>query len=317
MCCDRTALLIASFGVLALFAGGCHRDDHDTLKQGRIAYVNYCSNCHGLQGDGNGVAAPGQRPPPRDFTQGRFKFGGVAAGELPTDEGLLRTVRRGLHGTSMLGFDLPEDDRRAVVQYLKSFSPRWKEEEPGEPISVSPDPWQGRKAEAIERGKSVYHVMAKDHAGCASCHPAYVSREELSHLYEEVTGHPLRAFPKDLYGARPRDSEYPLEKDPKTNETTVPARVMPIDFLLQKTKTVWPVGAMVEGAPYTEAQQREDLYRVIGAGIGGAAMPTWKGALPEENLWALVYYVQSLVQLRGTPEALRMHERLTASSSAP
>ena len=142
-------------------------------------------------------------------------------------------------------------------------------------------------------------------------------KHELSHLYEEVTGHPLRAFPKDLYGARPRDSEYPLEKDPKTNETTVPAKVMPTDFLLQKTKTVWPVGAIVEGTPYSEARQREDLYRVIGAGIGGAAMPTWKGALPEENLWALVYYVQSLVQLRGTPEALRMHERLTASSTAP
>lgn len=284
----------------------------EVLERGRIVYAHYCFNCHGESGDGRGVAAPGMRPPPRDFTQGRFKFGGVPAGELPTDEGLLRIARRGLHGTSMLAYDLPEEDRYAVIQYLKTFSPRWKEEAPGEPIAISEDPWKGRTAEAIERGKAVYHVMAKDHAGCASCHPAYVTRAELSQLYEQVTGRALTAFPRDLYRARPRESEYPIDKDPATNETTRALKVMPVDFLLQKTKTVWPLGAIVEGAPYTEERQREDLYRVIGAGIGGAAMPQWKGALPEENLWALVYYVQSLVNLRDTPEGRALRAKLDA-----
>jgi mono/diheme cytochrome c family protein len=37
-----------------------------------------------------------------------------------------------------------------------------------------------------------------------------------------------------------------------------------------------------------------DLYRVVASGVGGTSMPTWKGALPEEDLWALVHYVDRL-----------------------
>ena len=39
----------------------------------------------------------------------------------------------------------------------------------------------------------------------------------------------------------------------------------------------------------------------MAAGVGGAAMPSWKGAIPEENLWALTYYVQSLVVMHAPP----------------
>jgi hypothetical protein len=39
-----------------------------------------------------------------------------------------------------------------------------------------------------------------------------------------------------------------------------------------------------------------DLHRAVAAGVGGTAMPTWKGALPEEDLWALAHYVASLVE---------------------
>ena len=46
-----------------------------------------------------------------------------------------------------------------------------------------------------------------------------------------------------------------------------------------------------------------DLYRTIASGIGGANMPTWKGALKEDELWGLAYYVRSLVEMRDTPEA--------------
>jgi mono/diheme cytochrome c family protein len=39
-----------------------------------------------------------------------------------------------------------------------------------------------------------------------------------------------------------------------------------------------------------------DIYRVIAAGVGGTAMPTWDGALEPEKLWAMAIYVQSLVE---------------------
>ncbi|HYG68124.1 MAG TPA: cytochrome c, partial [Anaeromyxobacteraceae bacterium] len=111
------------------------------LTDGARAYTLYCRACHGDKGDGKGPAAAGLRPPPRDFTLGVFKFAAVAGGALPHDEDLIRIVRSGLHGTAMLAWDgVPEDEVRAIVQYLKTFSPRWKDEEPGEVVAVTPDP---------------------------------------------------------------------------------------------------------------------------------------------------------------------------------
>src|SRR5690349_18203941 len=79
----------------------------ETLEKGRTAYTLYCRACHGDNGDGHGPSALGLRPPPRDFRVGKFKFGGVPAGDLPSDQDLRRIVRGGLTGTAMLPWELP------------------------------------------------------------------------------------------------------------------------------------------------------------------------------------------------------------------
>ena len=38
---------------------------------------------------------------------GIYKFGSVAAGQLPTDDDFVRIIRGGLHGTAMLAWDVP------------------------------------------------------------------------------------------------------------------------------------------------------------------------------------------------------------------
>src|SRR5256884_3677234 len=127
------------------------------LTEGERAYVLHCRACHGDKGDGKGPAAPGVRPPPRDFTLGSFKFGAVPGGTLPNDDDLVRVVRFGLHGTAMRAWDgVPEQNLLAIIQDVKTFSPRWKDEEPGEPIVPTPDPWQNDAA-AVDRGRAVYH----------------------------------------------------------------------------------------------------------------------------------------------------------------
>lgn len=281
----------------------------ETLERGRDVYAYYCLSCHGAKGDGQGPAAVGMRPPPRNFKQGLFKFGGVAAGELPTDDALKRTVRRGLHGTPMLPWGVPEADVEAVVQYVKTFSPRWQQEAPGQPLEVSADPWKGREAEALERGKTVFHVAGKGNAGCSGCHISYLPKPELEALVEQVTGRKVDLSKADPYTQQARDSDYTVAVDEK-GEPAQMAKVLPPDFLLHRLRTVWPLGTEVEGAEYTPERQREDLYRVIAAGVGGAAMPTWKGAIPEENLWALAYYVQTLVNQRDTAEGRAFKEHL-------
>jgi mono/diheme cytochrome c family protein len=281
----------------------------ETLERGRDVYSYYCMSCHGVNGDGLGPAASGMRPPPRNFRQALFKFGGVPVGELPTDDALKRILRRGLHGTPMLAWDVPASDMEAVMQYLKTFNPRWREEAPGKPLEMSADPWKGREAEAIERGKAVYHVAGAGHAGCSGCHIAYVPRAELEALTLQVTGRKVDLSKADIYTAQVRDSDYSVEVDDK-GEPTRTAKVLPPDFLQHKLRTVWPLEDKVEGKDYTPERQREDLYRVIASGVAGAAMPTWKGAIPEENIWALTYYVQTLVNLRDTREGRALKERL-------
>src|SRR5438067_111732 len=79
--------------------------DAATLNRGRDAYQQYCRPCHGERGDGHGYSSPGLRPPPRDFTQGIFKFGHTPIPTLPPDAELASIVRRGLNGTAMLPWD--------------------------------------------------------------------------------------------------------------------------------------------------------------------------------------------------------------------
>jgi mono/diheme cytochrome c family protein len=248
------------------------------LTEGQRAYVQYCRACHGDKGDGKGPGAKGLRPPPRDFTLGVFKFGAVQGGMLPNDEDLERIVRTGLHGTAMLAWDgVPEHKVQQIIQYLKTFSPRWKEEEPGEPIRPSPDPWGGRQADAVARGRKLYHGLAQ----CLACHPAYASKAFISQASKELTGNPTTDFREDMYGPVLTDSDYEV-------------KLLPPDFVRSELRSVRP------------DRRKEDLYRVIASGVGGTAMPTWQGSLPEEDLWALVHFVDSLVALKGTDAARRL-----------
>jgi len=143
----------------------------DTLRAGFVTYQRHCAGCHGEAGDGRGASGIGLSPPPRDFTRGAFKFAAVPAGSLPRDEDLARTIRRGLAGTAMPAWSLGERELDAVVQYLKTLSPRWRRETPpalGE-VATAPDPWRDDPAGAAREGERVYHREAL----CATCHPAY------------------------------------------------------------------------------------------------------------------------------------------------
>jgi mono/diheme cytochrome c family protein len=252
----------------------------EVLNEGQRTYAAFCTSCHGEKGDGLGPSARGLHPPARDFTRGIFKFGSVPAGQLPTDEDLIRIVAGGLRGTAMTGWEVPRPQLQAVVQYVKTFSPRWQGEQPGQPIRPTPDPWTGRDPAAVERGKQVYHGLAR----CQACHPAYASRDEMEGAARALTGGEAPARPEP-YAAIERDSDYGV-------------RIRAPDFTHDELSSVRP------------EHWREDLYRVIAAGVGGTAMPTWRGALDERDLWALVHYVDWLAGLRGTPEGKRLLQQL-------
>src|SRR5262252_207162 len=89
-------------------------------QAGKVVYYQHCAACHGVSGQGNGPAAVWLYPRPRNFTSGLFKIKSTPSGTLPTDEDLLRTVTRGMPGSSMPSFTyLTEQQRRDAVQYVK------------------------------------------------------------------------------------------------------------------------------------------------------------------------------------------------------
>jgi mono/diheme cytochrome c family protein len=103
---------------------------------------------------------------PRDFTKGVFKFRSTAAGTLPTDDDLFRTVTRGLARTSMPEWSLlPERERRAVVAYVKTFVPDWNERGSGAVVAIPSPPASLGSAESIARGREVYALLE-----CTTCH---------------------------------------------------------------------------------------------------------------------------------------------------
>ena len=143
------------------------------LNRGRKNYNHYCRACHGILGDGMGPLGLHQKPPARDFRLGIIKFASVPAGSLPTDGDLARVIHRGIPGTAMLPWRVPQEELFSVVQYLKTFSPRWRKEKAGQAIAMSPDPWK-TAAEGALHGAKIYHEKAR----CSSCHPSYLPNME-------------------------------------------------------------------------------------------------------------------------------------------
>ncbi len=167
------ALLASTIGLfLASPAGAAQGGDRgmsqlDALVvQGKQVYDRYCIGCHGGKGDGKGPAARLLIVKPRDFTKGVFKFRSTPSGTLPTDEDLYKIITRGVYRTSMPEWALvPERDRLAVIQYIKTFYPEWKTQGPGKPIFIPEPPETLGSQESLARGKQLYILLE-----CTACH---------------------------------------------------------------------------------------------------------------------------------------------------
>ena len=248
-----------------------------TLTRGRQDFVQFCSSCHGLAGDGYGRSARGLRPPPRSFLRSTFKFTKVPGEFLPNDDALLRLVQHGLDGTPMLRWAVSEQRLRDILQYVKSLSPEdsgWRDptNEIGDVIYTPDDPWQGKEQQAVAAGAEAYHKRQ-----CWSCHPAYVTEEQLNALRGIYAA---TAYDATLtYGKLKKDSSYEV----LGYHVAIPAP----DF-------TWHV--------LRYGRDAREVFQTIAAGIGGAGMPTWgrtgpdaKGAVSDEEIWAIAHYVRHLV----------------------
>lgn len=166
----RTAWLLRAAAVLA--AARVPAADTAAWSHGKFVYERHCLPCHGRRGDGRGELAAGMAPAPRPFARGLFKFRSTGPGTLPTDDDLMRTIRGGLSGTAMPMFaQLADRDVQAVILYVKSLSPVWRDpaRRPAPLPPPAPPGWWSAASGRPERAAA----GARRFTGlCAPCHGA-------------------------------------------------------------------------------------------------------------------------------------------------
>lgn len=268
------------------------------LTYGKETYAQLCIGCHGPQGDGNGEAARFLDPKPRNFKLAYYKFSSTRSGELPTDADLKRTIKYGLKGSAMPAFEfLPEPKVEALIAYIKTFSPKWHERGTGSPIPLVDDPYRtlDDKSEAIARGEKIYH----GYSTCWTCHPAYVDGDKINQYRQELGLSTYEQF---------RDG-----MDHAVGKANVEGwMIFPPNFHRDFVRS----GADIDS-----------LYRSIAAGITGTAMPTWIDSMKleaddpsegllvkQDDLWAMAYYVQSL--MRERPQLVKASDAVVRGDRA-
>ncbi len=141
---------------------------------GKKIFQTDCADCHGDRGNGKGMVCYSTKVEKsgrvittyaRDFTAGVFKFRTTSTGCLPLEQDLVDTITRGIGPSFMPSFqDLSSRQKEDVLAYVQTFSARWEEEEPCDPIPIVKPYYVGSPA-SVEKGKQVYKNMK-----CWECH---------------------------------------------------------------------------------------------------------------------------------------------------
>jgi mono/diheme cytochrome c family protein len=133
-------------------------------ESGKRLFYGYCWGCHGFEGDGNGENAAYLNIFPRNFVAATFKCRSTPSGSLPTDQDLYNSLVRGSINSNMPSWiTLTAQNRADLVAFIKTFSARWKNEKPSDPINVPPEP--KLTIESIKHGQEIFEKLE-----CWKCH---------------------------------------------------------------------------------------------------------------------------------------------------
>ena len=151
--------------VLSLAAAPALAQQGDA-DNGEAVYFERCVGCHGEDGDGAGPGAERLNPPPRDFSEGSYKFRTTGFDDyVPNDVDLYRMISDGMPGTAMPGWSdvLSDAEMWDLVAYIKIFA-GLEEEEPTDQIDYGTQ--IATSAESIARGRELFHESER----CSECH---------------------------------------------------------------------------------------------------------------------------------------------------
>ncbi|MBV8488763.1 MAG: c-type cytochrome [Planctomycetaceae bacterium] len=292
--------------------------DQGPIVGGYAIYRRNCLHCHGVSGAGDGPTALFLYPPPRDYRKGLFKFTSTPNSYPPHRDDLRRTIRNGLHGTSMPAFEalLSAEEIEEVIDYVIFLSVRgqtelalieegviadetdinalsmdvahevsegifnkWKSAQSPEMVMNPPIPRTSPSRESILRGRNLFLGRTKEKLECAGCHGMLARGDGPSFVPQDV-------FNKVVFGG-----------DPSERQTR-------IDQLDEKMKDLWKQKLDEWGNPlrpnnlnrgvYKGGRRPLDLYWRIAKGITGAQMPAHYPTIDEKKIWDLVNFVLAL-----------------------
>ncbi|APW60090.1 c-type cytochrome [Paludisphaera borealis] len=313
------------------------RADGTTATQtgGYGLYRRHCLHCHGVSGAGDGPTAAFLYPIPRDYRRGLFKFTSTPNGARPDRDDLRRTVRHGLHGTSMPAFEalMTDEEIEEVVDYVIFLTNRGETElaliEEGfiadekDPDAISEDvvkdliegvfkKWTTAPATVVNppiprtpssqasilRGRELFLGKTKEKLECAGCHGPQGRGDGPSFVSQDV-------FNAVVFGGDPSE------------------RQKRVDALDAKTKELWGQKLDEWGNPlrpanlnrgvYKGGRRPLDIYWRIAKGITGAQMPAHYPTINHEQIWDLVNFVLALPY---QPHLLRGGEPSDAEAEA-
>ena len=295
------------------------------VSRGQAIFANKCSGCHGVYGNGRTTADANAaanfndayhflNPQPRNFTFGVFKSRTTPSGALPRDEDIFRTITRGVRkgqimpawGNMQDGHFLPEQDRWDLVDYVKTFSDRFKTEAAPPPITIPVPPYpsvQDVPPEILTQGRMVFRLLQ-----CWGCHGMTgkgngPSAAALTDDWEV----PIRPFDFTTGNFKFGDSPQDVYRTFNTglNGTPMPSFYDSILFPREAYTDMGPFRQLVDGKPAFSDQEIREIQDYV------ATLPTAdalskmsdleKNALAETRRWALVYYALSLARSRGLP----------------
>jgi mono/diheme cytochrome c family protein len=163
----RVCFLLVSM-LLPIVAHAQQEPDLGTEEQraaGRALYMDKCAQCHGEEGQGDGIAEAYFRPVPRDFTSGIYKVRTTPSGQLPTDEDLKRVIANGMPYTGMPAWpSLSNREITNLVYFIKTFNQDFSGPYGVPDVVEIPSP-PSVSDESIARGRDVYVENQ-----CSDCH---------------------------------------------------------------------------------------------------------------------------------------------------
>jgi len=251
------------------------------LRRGAAVYAKNCARCHGTTGDGNGPAAQHLIPRPRDYRRGMFKFTTTGYGAKPRRDDLVRTVVRGVAGTSMPSFRLlPKKDLEAVIDYVLVLTHRGELEFLlASEADINDEVEREMVQELIDEILARWHEANFDIIQPLTPQPEFTSEHVAAGKEAFLTKGCSKCHGEDGRG--------------QTREN------IGMDGWGFPTKAADLTSGMLRGGPLPI-----DVYRRIYGGINGTPMPGFSSALSQEpeTIWNLASYVLYVSERRRNGE---------------